>query len=41
MQGEAAEKVLIRLRQTVNVVVSLVNLCKVHDKVVKAPKFYL
>nr|XP_018680592.1 PREDICTED: Fanconi anemia group D2 protein homolog isoform X2 [Musa acuminata subsp. malaccensis] len=33
MQGEAAEKVLIRLRQTVNVVVSLVNLCKVHDKV--------
>ncbi|THU74124.1 hypothetical protein C4D60_Mb04t30040 [Musa balbisiana] len=32
MQGGAAEKVLIRLRQTVNVVVSLVNLCKVHDK---------
>ncbi|URD96210.1 Fanconi anemia group D2 protein [Musa troglodytarum] len=33
MQGEVAEKILIRLRQTVNVIVSLVNLCKVHDKV--------
>lgn len=39
MRGEAAQELLIKLRQTVNVVVSLVTLCKVHDKVVNAPKF--
>lgn len=35
IQGEAAKPLLIKLRQTVNVVVALVNLCKVHDKVLK------
>ncbi|XP_042440360.1 Fanconi anemia group D2 protein homolog isoform X1 [Zingiber officinale] len=34
IQGEAAKPLIIKLRQTVNVVVALVNMCKVHDKVV-------
>ncbi|XP_020271139.1 Fanconi anemia group D2 protein homolog, partial [Asparagus officinalis] len=33
IQREAAKDVLIKLLQSVNIVVSLVNLCKVHDKV--------
>ncbi|XP_058097444.1 uncharacterized protein LOC131242659 isoform X2 [Magnolia sinica] len=33
VQPEAVKRVLIKLRQSVNVVVSLVNMCKTHDKV--------
>lgn len=33
VQREAVKDVLIKLQQSVNIVVSLVNMCKVHDKV--------
>ncbi|KAK9285230.1 hypothetical protein L1049_024418 [Liquidambar formosana] len=33
VQHETVEKLLIKLRHSVNVVVSLVNMCKTHDKV--------
>lgn len=36
---ETVEKILIKLRQSVNVVVSLVNMCREHDKVDNFPVF--
>jgi Fanconi anemia group D2 protein len=35
VQIEAVEKHLIKIQKSVNVVVSLVNLCRTHDKVGK------
>jgi Fanconi anemia group D2 protein len=35
VQIEAGEKHLIKIQKSVNVVVSLVNLCRTHDKVGK------
>jgi len=37
VQKEAVKDVLEKLRQSVNILVSLVNLCKVHDKVILSP----
>lgn len=35
-QLETVEKDLIKIQKSVNVVVSLVNMCRTHDKVTKA-----